>query len=120
MNSEKVRTYLDSGLEKIDEKTLEDLKTARNNALSRYSAHALAIEGHGLFHFHHPRIGIWLPTAALILGLCAILYWGAMKNENQPLPLDANDDAALLSDDLPVPAYTDQKFFDSWLKHSNR
>ena len=118
MNSEKIRPYLDAGLEKIDERTLEDLKTARNVALSRYSAHALAIEGHGLFHFHHTRIGIWLPTAALILGLCAILYWGTARND--PQPLDANDDAALLSDDLPVPAYTDQKFFDSWLKHSGR
>ncbi len=118
MNSEKIKAYLDAGLERIDEKTLEDLQAARKNALSRYSAHALAIEGHGLFHFHHPRISVWLPTAALILGLCAILYWGTMKNES-PAP-DANDDAALLSDDLPVPAYTDQKFFDSWLKRSDR
>lgn len=118
MNTEKIRTYLDAGLDKIDDATLEDLEAARQNALSRYSAHALAFDGQAALHVHHPRIGVWLPAAALVLGLCAILYWGAARKDVQPV--DPNDDAALLADELPVPAYTDQKFFDSWLKRSDQ
>ena len=118
MNTEEIRTYLDAGLEKIDGETLEGLKNARMNALARCSAHALALEGHGTL-LHQHRIGVWLPAIALALGLCAILYWGAVRQDVQPV--DSNDiDAALLADELPVPAYTDQKFFDSWLKHSGR
>ena len=116
MDTEEIRKNLNLGLEMIDDKTLDELRSARNHALSHYHSHALAVEGHGAFHFHSPRIGIWLPVAALVLGICAILYWGTVTDAPAP---DANDvDAALLADDLPVPAYTDQKFFDSWIKRS--
>ena len=117
MNTDKIREHLDSSLDTIDGKTLEDLKSARQNALSRYEAHELVLEGHGTFHFRHPKIGVWLPMAAFVLGVCAILYWGTAREA----PPDSTDiDAALLADDLPVPAYTDQKFFDSWLNRSQQ
>ena len=118
MNTDKIREYLDSSLDTIDGKTLEDLKSARQNALSRYEAHELVLEGHGALHFRHPRIGVWLPTAAFVLGVCAILYWGTAREA--PPPDSTDIDAALLADDLPVPAYTDQKFFDSWLNRSQQ
>ncbi len=115
MNNEKIRESLDLGLEMIDEKTLAELREARYLALSRVEVHALTTGGHSFF-LSHPRLGVWLPVTALILGICAILYWGSIKDAPAP---DANDvDAALLADDLPVPAYTDQKFFDSWVKPS--
>lgn len=117
MNTDRIRESLDYGLGMMDESTLDGLRNARYQALSHYKAHAIALEGHGTFHFHHP-IGIWLPVAAFILGICAMLYWGSVTDAPPP---DANDvDAALLADDLPVPAYTDQRFFDSWVKHSQQ
>lgn len=116
MNTEKVVENLDLGLGMIDEKTLEALQGARYHALSHYKAHSFALAGYGVFH--HSRIGIWVPVIALILGICAILYWGTIRET--PAPDTSDVDAALLADDLPVPAYTDQKFFDSWLKHSQQ
>ncbi len=117
MNTGKIREYLDYGLDEIEGETLDRLEEAREQALARYRMHTYSVEiaGHGISHSFHPRLGVWLPAAALIFGICAILYWGntAQKNVDQ-----TDEDTALLADDLPVPAYTDQKFFDSWLKRS--
>ena len=118
MNTDKIREYLDSSLDTIDGKMLEDLESARQNALSRYEAYELALEGGGALHLPHPKIGVWLPMAAFVLGVCAILYWGTAREA--PPPDSTDVDAALLADDLPVPAYTDQKFFDSWLNRSQQ
>lgn len=123
MNTDKIRENLDYGLNMIDAETLNRLQQARSDALSHYPAHkpvwSAALAGRGISPARHPKIGVWLPLAALVLGVCAIIYWGTITHGTQNS--DANDvDAALLADELPVPAYTDQKFFDAWLNHSQQ
>ena len=50
---------------------------------------------------------------ALIVGMASAWYWNEVQNAE-----DAGDvDTALLSDDLPVAAYTDAGF-SAWLEHN--
>lgn len=123
MNTDKIREQLDYGLILMDDETLGRLREARSNALVHYKVHkpawSIALAGHGLNLPHHPKVGVWLPAAALVIGICAIIYWGTVNHDAQNN--DANDvDAALLADDLPVPAYMDSKFFESWLNRSQQ
>ncbi len=121
MNTDKIRENLNYGLNLIDEKTLDRLQSARSGALAHYKARkpawSVALAGHGFYH-PHPKVGVWLPATALVLGICAIICWGTINDVQNNDPND--DDAALLADDLPVPAYTDPKLFDSWLNRSQQ
>ena len=102
----------------------ERLQTARTAALTQYrasqAAPAMVLTNHGSSFAHHGRDWIsqhrlWLPIAALIIGLTTIAYWQTnMQNE------DIEDvDASLLASDLPVNAYMDYRL-STWLESSKQ
>jgi hypothetical protein len=113
----KIASQLDHSLSLLGPSTLNQLKTARMEALNHYHArqpvfglswagHSSA--GHGM---HGSRF--WLPTIALILALAGTAYWQSTQQNG-----DADDvDAALLAGDLPLHAYFD-KDFNAWLESS--
>jgi hypothetical protein len=57
----------------------------------------------------------WLSVAAVILAVASVAYWQSASYENQVAEIDA----ALLADDLPVHAYTDNGF-GAWIKTSSQ
>ena len=110
--------HLDDGLNLLNQGTLNQLKSARKEALNHYHTQqpifGLAWAGH--FSAGHGMHGsrFWLPTIALILALAGTLYWQATQQNG-----DAGEiDAALLAGDLPLHAYFDEDF-NAWLESSS-
>ncbi len=121
--AKKIVRELNRETEQLDPHTTTRLKSARDAAMSHYrtlqSAHNLTLAGNGST-FTHTRNWIsqhrlWLPIAALVIGLVAIAYWqDTMQND------DLEDvDASLLSSDLPVNAYVDHRL-STWLESSKQ
>lgn len=112
---------LDAGATQLDAATLARLQTAREQALLKYpttqpvlglaSSHANSGH-HGWFASHR----WWAPLFALLLGLTAIAYW---QSEQPPAGETNEIDAELLSDDLPVHAYTNY-ILEGWIRHASQ
>lgn len=114
---------LNRGAAGMTEKTTARLHAARQAALARQAEPApvmsLAGVGHGIGDFghfvadslHHHYRGI-LAVLALLVGAMGAQVW---QNAQQAVEL-AEIDSALLSDDVPPGAYTDQGFLE-WLEH---
>jgi hypothetical protein len=114
---------LDQGTATLDEKAIARLREIRHAALERQAHSApvfsLAGIGHGIEqagHFfgdslHNHYRGI-LAAIALLVGALGADLW---QNAQQATEL-AEIDSALLSDEVPPGAYTDQGFLE-WLEH---
>lgn len=112
----RVRQNLNSGLQDLPPAVSTRLAAARQRALAHQkvavSKSALATAGSVLFHqFDHVNAKQVLVALALAASLVLYTQWDA---ERSVAELEAID-SALLSDDLPINAFTD-KGFDAWLK----
>jgi hypothetical protein len=109
---------LNYGLDRLDHHTLERLAAARREALgkavSRKPVWGLAWTT-GRSSGDESGYRFWVPLAALALLLSAIALWQTPSSHDHE---EAEIDAALLADDLPVQAYTDIGF-GAWLKPSS-
>lgn len=116
----KVRHALNENLDYLPKTTVDRLAAARKQALSvqRVSAEPLRVlatgpafagSTQGFFSNMMPwlnRAGLAVPLIALVLGM-----GGIFKYEQQKHISDTADiDAAVLSDELPLSAYTDHGF----------
>lgn len=113
----KVRQVLNEGT-RLDAKTLERLREARENALKRQLV-ANPVPGLAWADGFAARFGgyaglsfrLVLPMAVLVVGLLAINGW----QQNMRVAEVEEIDALLLTDELPLDAYLD-KGFEAWLK----
>ncbi len=110
----RIRDALNHGAANLGEKTSVRLYEARCDALRHQAAPVAAVSlasfGHVLAEtFHHHYRGI-LALVALAVGALGVQLW---QNEQEAAEL-AEIDSALLSDEVPPSAYTDQGFLE-WL-----
>jgi hypothetical protein len=113
----KVRHALNENLDKLPASTTDRLAAARALALSRKKADAPAPvrkpEQRPLFDVRSllsmqwvGRVAVAAPLLAMVIGLA-----GVYQNEREQRVAELADlDAAVLSDDLPLTAYTDHGF----------
>lgn len=111
---------LNQGTANLNEKTVGGLREIRHKALLRQAQPVAVLSfagiGHGIAHFvtdslHNHYRGI-LAVLALLVGAMGAQLW---QNVQQATEL-AEIDSALLSDEVPPDAYTDQGFIE-WLEH---
>lgn len=115
----KVRQHLNLGLHELQPETLGRLAAAREHALARQkqtvSRSVLAAAGSFIqFHFDNLRVKQALSALAVVACLGAAAYWTADQRISELGAIDS----ALLTDELPIRAFTD-KGFAAWLKHSS-
>ena len=111
----KVRQQLNRGLHDLRPETLERLAAAREAALGAQKqtvAHTVLASAGTFFSFSVDNLHIRQVLAALALLLCALysIYWVA----DQRVQELGDIDSAILSDELPIGAFTD-KGFAAWL-----
>lgn len=115
----KIRQALENSALNIDPAIIARLAKARSIALEHQTVAitklSLAGIGLSLGDIVLPRARMFLAIAGLTLGIVGTYYWNAFEqaDENEEV------DSALLADDLPVDAYTDQGF-QAWLDHSSQ
>lgn len=114
----KIRLHLNRGLRELPAGTLSRLEDVRQRALAKQkvSAHRSALAGVGGFvhqYFDHLHFKQVLLALVVALGVTGYTYWYADQSITELEIIDS----ALLSDDLPIAAFTD-KGFDAWLKSS--
>jgi len=115
----KVRQHLNRGLHDINPETLDRLAAAREMALSRHSqaiAHPVLATAGSIFSFRFENLRISQLLAAFALLVCTLYsaFWVA----DQRVQELGNIDSAILSDELPLGAFTD-KGFAAWLNSSS-
>jgi hypothetical protein len=118
----KLRQHLNRGLRDLRPDTLDRLAAARQAALERQKqavVHpALAAVGHTspLPSFHFDTLRFSQTLAAIALLLCALYstFWIA----DQRVQELGNIDSAILSNELPIGAFTD-KGFAAWLNNES-
>ncbi len=116
--SYKIKQHLNHGLHELPAGTLKRLEGARQLALAqqKVSVHQSVLAGAGSFVLHQiDNLRLKQVLLALIVVLCvtSYTYWYADQSITEIEIIDS----ALLSDDLPIAAFTD-KGFDAWLKSS--
>jgi len=114
----KVRHHLNQGLRDIPVETIGRLEMIRQRALvhQKVSVHQSVLAGAGSFiHDRLDRLDFRQLFLALVvvLGIATYTYWYADQSITELEIIDS----ALLSDDLPIAAFTDRGF-DAWLKSS--
>lgn len=114
----KIRQQLNRGLHELPASSVSRLEAARQCALARQRVvvHQSVLAGAGSFlqqHFEQLRPKQLLLALMVVLGITAYTYWYAEQSIAELEVIDS----ALLSDDLPIAAFTD-KGFDAWLKTS--
>jgi hypothetical protein len=111
----KVRHALNENLDALPASTTERLATARARAIARKKADAPAHkrEARPLFSIHAMlsldgigRIAVAVPLLAAVFGLAGLYQY----EQRQRIAELAELDAAVLSDELPLTAYTDHGF----------
>lgn len=114
-----IRSALNQGTRQLDRDTLSRLSAARRAAVARLpeARHesVLAAAG-GVSHGGrvHPSRR-WAAAGVLLIALTAAVYWHSLERE----PDVADLDAALLSSELPLKAFTDPGF-PAWLKRAEQ
>lgn len=114
----KVRQRLNRGLHDLRPDTLDRLSAARQAALARQKqavAHPVLAAAGNFFSFHSFHFNdLWFNQTLAVIAflLCALCsaFWVA----NQRVQELGNIDSAILSDELPIGAFTD-KGFAAWL-----
>lgn len=114
-----LRLRLNRGLHELPPETGECLRMARERALARQRVvvrHSRLASVGDYFHAHFDRFHIdqILIAVLLALGIALTTYWNAEQSVAEMEAIDS----ALLADDLPVEALTDQGFT-TWLKDSS-
>lgn len=116
-----VRSALEADTRRLGPKVLHRLEDARRNVLARHHCHTsarLALVGRfGLLGLESllPFVRSAVAIAALVLGMIGSHYWSTYEDAD----LYAEIDSAILADDLPVDAYSDQGFH-AWLDSSSQ
>jgi hypothetical protein len=115
----KLKQHLNRGLRELDPATLGRLSAARRAALvchERASARAAirlapeAVVGLFSFRFDGHRFGQTLAALVLLLGAFCSTFWIAGLQAQELGSIDS----AILSDELPIGAFTDEGFA-TWL-----
>ncbi len=126
--SHKVRSALNENLPRLPTAAMNRLAEARQLALSRKKADApirvhiaqKQLSGHAGHFFSHPvswlfRMGLVLPLLVAAVGLISIYH----VEKQQRIQENAEIDADVLSDELPLSAYLDHGFNVYWTKELN-
>ena len=114
----KLRQHLNRGLHELPPSTADRLAAARQRALSQQkqtvSLPVLATAGN-FVQMHLERLHYKPLFAALALAACIVYtpFWVAERRVDELSAIDS----ALLSDELPIGAFTD-KGFAAWLKQA--
>ena len=111
----KVRQHLNRGLQDLRAEPLERLAAARHAALARQkqaAANPILATAGNFFTFSLGNLRVNQILAALALLACVLYstYWVADQNVQELEIIDS----AILSDELPIGAFTD-KGFAAWL-----
>lgn len=115
-----VRRALEIDVRHLESRICRRLKESRFMALDRQrqSVSGLALAGN-VGEFGVGSLASQIRTAsaiaALILGMVGTYYWNTYEDADE----NAAIDSALLADDLPVDAYSDQGFH-AWLNTSSQ
>lgn len=114
----KIRQHLNRGLHDLPAGTVDRLAAARQRALARQrvAAHQSVLAGAGSFVQHQLEnldFRQVLLALAVVFGIASYTYWYADQSISEIEAIDS----ALLSDDLPIAAFTDRGF-EAWLKSS--
>ncbi|HZP86313.1 MAG TPA: DUF3619 family protein [Burkholderiales bacterium] len=116
----KVSQALDETLDRLPAHVTRRLAGARAAALTRAEERASVVSTHSsgrtiqLGWLRSPRI--IAPILGLVLGIIGVLYFEQTQRLQQNYAENAELDAQMLSDELPVAAYLDQGF-EIWLYH---
>lgn len=110
---------LDRCLEDLSAPAKERLAAARRTAIERYRArgprHASALEWlRDWVTAHGVATRVAIPVAFVAVVAAGVVYWHQSDRGHETVELEA----ALLSDELPIYAYTDPGF-DAWLQHTS-
>jgi len=112
-----VRQTLDGACRELSGDIASRLAQSRQFALEHQKTPATGLQLAGFPHLHVGSLGKPLRTAlmimALVTGMTGTWYWNAVQEAENNIDIDT----ALLSDDLPVDAYTDLGFR-AWLEHN--
>lgn len=108
----KIRAALDESSRALPPRVEQRLAKARAHALAQLRAEPPRVArtqrvlagAHG-FEWR-PRFALALPFAILLLGLAGLYQWQERQRFSDPAEIDA----AVLTDELPLKAYTDQGF----------
>ena len=115
----KVRQQLNRGLHELSPETLSRLAAAREKALAcqkQAETRSILATAGSFVHFHadHLRFRQVLSALALVVGLGIAAYWTADQRISELGAIDS----ALLTDDIPLRAFTD-KGFTAWLNRNS-
>ena len=115
----KARLQLNRGLHDLRPETLDRLAAAREAALTHQKetrTNSVLASAGNLFSFNFGDFRVSQVLAALVLFFCALFstYWIGDQHVQELGDIDS----ALLSDELPIGAFTD-KGFAAWLKSSS-
>ena len=116
----KIAQQLSRSARDLPPATLARLKVARGEAMNRYRLRPQAVPAHALdlsarlSHLmpQNPRLRLGLGILVLVGAMVSATFW-QQSNQSEPESVDA----ALLSGELPLHAFTHQDF-QSWLKES--
>lgn len=112
-----VRQTLNVGCREISADVAAALGKSRQIALDRQKQPGVGLQLAGFARLHVEGLGKPLRTALMILalmsGMAGTWYWNTIQAAED----NADVDSALLSDELPVAAYTDAGFR-AWLEHN--
>lgn len=111
LNPELIRQLLNCSLERIDQSTLANLRSARLRALSHYEARSGTLplfawsHGHKIWHLsaHRHRVYYWIGAilfAASLFG--GIAYWQQVRDD-----ASIDEEISILTDDLPIQYFVD-------------
>lgn len=115
----KVRQHLNRGLHDVRPETLDRLAAGREAALARQKGavgHSVLASAGNVFSFHFGGSRIRQFVAALAILGCAL--YSTYRIADQRVSEMGDIDSALLSDDLPIAAFTD-KGFAAWLQSTS-
>ena len=116
-NLQAIRRALDQGARDLDASIAARLQRARNAALQKQqtaSGMQLVTGSGSSGHSFMPQLRVALALVGLTLGVMGTYYWNTLEQVEE----NAEIDSALLADELPVDAYTDQGF-QAWLVHTS-
>ena len=116
----KIAQQLNRSTRELDTATLVRLKVARTQAMNRYRLRSQAAPAHAMnlparlsnLMPQNPRLRLGLGILVLVGAMVSATFW-QQSNQSEPDSVDA----ALLSGELPLHAFTQQDF-QSWLKES--
>ena len=115
----KIRQHLNRGLHQLPPQTTDRLAAARERALAHHrqlvgQTLLASVGGFVQSQFDNLRLKQALSALALLLFVVSSAYWIADQRVTELGEIDS----ALLADELPSSAFTDQGF-DAWLKRDS-